>query len=165
MIGDIVRRVVVGENADGRSVIVRDDGVAAKRLAGIDLFPLWGIDAIPVKLPCSGLENAGSWAGEGVVRAAVGTIAAGVLVGKDDSAHLHFDEHGFHRTDSVDVAFIVSGEVTMRVPGEADVILRPGDTVVQNGATHAWENQGDQQAVILWLWVKGQRNSRPHEPD
>jgi mannose-6-phosphate isomerase-like protein (cupin superfamily) len=157
MITKSIRRVITGESADGKSFIVRDDTVGSTEVAGIDLFHLWGNAAIPVALPTDGLADPGSARGEGVVRTAVGVLKPRTLVGAGDPGHLHFDSQGFHQTESVDVAFVVSGELTMRVPGEADVRLRAGDCVVQNGARHAWENQTDEPAVILWVWVKGAR--------
>jgi hypothetical protein len=151
-----VRRVITGEEGDGRSRIVAIDHVESVAIAGIRLFPLWGVPSLPVPLPTTGLEDPGDAKGAGIVRTAIGVLPAKQLVGGSDS-HLNFDEEGFHRTDSVDVAYVISGSVLLRVPGEPDTMLNAGDCIVQNGALHAWLNQGDEDAVILWVWVKGER--------
>lgn len=151
-----IRRVVTGEDSGGRSHIVSIDNVEATRIAGMRLFPLWGVASLPVTLPATGMEDPGNAQGAGIVRTAIGVLPANALVGATGS-HLHFDADGFHQTDSVDIAYVISGSIVMRVPGEPDTVLNAGDCIVQNGAVHAWRNDTDEDAVILWVWVKGQR--------
>lgn len=152
------RRVVTGETPAGRSFIVSDQRLASNRVSGIDLFPIWGVDRIPVALPTDGMAAPGPARGEGVVRTALGVIPPRTLVGEGKGGGgLQFDARGFHQTNSLDVAVVMSGEITLRVPDEKDVRLRPGDCIVQNGALHAWENETDAPATILWVWVKGER--------
>ena len=46
-----------------------------------------------------------------------------------------------HRTDSVDVVIVLSGEIGLEAEDGTEVTLRPGDVVVQNGAMHAWRRR------------------------
>jgi mannose-6-phosphate isomerase-like protein (cupin superfamily) len=56
---------------------------------------------------------------------------------------------GMHTTDSVDFDFVVSGEVFLELDDGAEVLLRPGDSVVQNGTRHRWNNRSDQPCTIV----------------
>ena len=42
-----------------------------------------------------------------------------------------------HITDTIDFEVGLSGEVILELDGEAEKVLRAGDTVVQNGTRHA----------------------------
>jgi len=59
---------------------------------------------------------------------------------------------GFHRTDTIDIILMVSGEITCELDRCA-VTLRPGDTLVQNGGPHAWTNRGPAQPFLPASWL------------
>jgi len=59
-----------------------------------------------------------------------------------------------HRTDSVDYAIILSGEIHMLLD-EDDVHLSAGDVVVQRGTNHAWSNRGTEPCVIAFILIDG----------
>jgi mannose-6-phosphate isomerase-like protein (cupin superfamily) len=59
-----------------------------------------------------------------------------------------------HRTDSVDYAIILTGEIYMLLDDE-DVLLKAGDVVVQRGTNHAWSNRGTQTCIIAFVLVDG----------
>jgi quercetin dioxygenase-like cupin family protein len=56
-----------------------------------------------------------------------------------------------HRTDTVDFAVVLDGEVTLELGDGARTQLRVGDTVVQLGSRHAWRNQTDRPATIAFV--------------
>jgi|TARA_B100000315_G_scaffold260662_1_gene323807 ethanolamine utilization protein EutQ (cupin superfamily) len=45
-----------------------------------------------------------------------------------------------HRTDSVDYAIVLEGEITMLLD-DTEYLLKAGDVVVQRGTNHAWSDQ------------------------
>ena len=57
-----------------------------------------------------------------------------------------------HRTNSVDYAVILSGEITMLLDDD-DVHLQAGDVVVQRGTNHAWANRGTEPCRIAFILV------------
>lgn len=57
-----------------------------------------------------------------------------------------------HRTDSLDYAVILSGEIYMMMD-EEDVLLKAGDTVVQQGTNHAWSNRGTEPCQIAFILI------------
>ena len=54
---------------------------------------------------------------------------------------------GFHRTETVDYVIVLSGEVWI-VVDDGEARLRAGDTLVQLGSRHAWQNRSRKAAVL-----------------
>ncbi|MGH8883252.1 MAG: cupin domain-containing protein [Stackebrandtia sp.] len=52
-----------------------------------------------------------------------------------------------HRTDTIDFVTVLSGELVLTLDGGDEVTLTAGDTVVQQGALHAWRNLTGEPAV------------------
>ena len=57
-----------------------------------------------------------------------------------------------HRTDSVDYAIIVRGQITMLLD-DSEVVLKQGDVVVQRGTNHAWSNRSNETCLIAFVLV------------
>jgi quercetin dioxygenase-like cupin family protein len=57
-----------------------------------------------------------------------------------------------HRTDSIDFASVLSGEIDMELDGEV-VHLKAGDVLVQRGTIHNWINKGTVPCVIAFVLV------------
>ena len=57
-----------------------------------------------------------------------------------------------HRTESIDYAVVVSGEIDMQIDG-AEVHLKAGDVLVQRGTIHNWINRGSEPCVIAFVLV------------
>ena len=57
-----------------------------------------------------------------------------------------------HRTDSVDYAIIVRGQITMLLD-DSEVVLKQGDVVVQRGTNHAWSNKSNETCLIAFVLV------------
>jgi quercetin dioxygenase-like cupin family protein len=55
-----------------------------------------------------------------------------------------------HRTQSLDYAIIMSGEITMGLD-EGEVTLRQGDVLVQRGTIHNWVNNGSEPCVVAFI--------------
>jgi quercetin dioxygenase-like cupin family protein len=71
--------------------------------------------------------------------------------GPGAAAHAEFQ--GAHATDTLDYVTILRGEVTL-VVGGTEVLLRPGDSVVQQpGVPHDWQNRCRDSAVMVGVLV------------
>jgi len=57
-----------------------------------------------------------------------------------------------HRTETVDYAIVLSGEIEMDLDGTV-VRLRQGDALVQRNTIHNWVNRGAQPCVIAFVLV------------
>jgi mannose-6-phosphate isomerase-like protein (cupin superfamily) len=67
------------------------------------------------------------------------------------------DDPGMHTTDTVDFDYVVSGEVYLELDDGAEVLLKPGDCVVQNGTRHRWNNRSDQPCTVVVAIVGARR--------
>jgi len=59
-----------------------------------------------------------------------------------------------HRTETIDYAIVLSGEITMLLDDE-DVVLKAGDILVQCGTNHAWSNRSNAPAVVAFILIDG----------
>ena len=57
-----------------------------------------------------------------------------------------------HRTDSVDYAVVLSGEIDMEMDGSV-VHLKQGDVLVQRGTIHNWINNGAEPCIIAFALI------------
>ena len=57
-----------------------------------------------------------------------------------------------HRTDSIDYAVVMSGEIDMQLD-DSEVHLQAGDVLVQRGTIHNWVNRGDEPCVIAFVLI------------
>ena len=176
-----VRRVVTGQEADGRSVVVEDELVEPVTVAlfpGAEFHRIWGDDGRP-SLPSDGSPPSAPshFPPAGGYRFGIFTMApahAGDLEAfagnrQDlDTQDLDPDEAlaeiqhklpglidvlepdgaGMHRTDTIDFNLIVSGEVWLELDDGAEVLLKAGDCVVQNGARHRWRNPSSEPCFM-----------------
>jgi len=70
---------------------------------------------------------------------------------------LEADHPGMHTSDSVDFDVVVFGEVVLELDDGAEVVLKAGDCVIQNGTRHAWHNRSNQRCVVAFSLVGAQR--------
>ena len=70
---------------------------------------------------------------------------------------LEADHPGMHTTDTVDFDIVVFGEVVLELDDGAEVVLKAGDCVIQNGTRHAWHNRSGEKCVIAFSLVGADR--------
>ncbi len=145
-----IRRVVTGHDAAGKAV-VRIDDVAANRRSGRANHAaqvIWTTDDLPVGFAEDG-EDKGA--------REIGTTIPGGSV-------FRVVEYGpgvvprNHRTDSIDYAVVISGEIDMEMDG-AVVHLKAGDVLVQRGTMHNWINNGTEPCVIAFVLISAAGNA------
>lgn len=59
-----------------------------------------------------------------------------------------------HRTETVDYAVVLQGELTMLLD-DSEVTLRAGDVAIQRGTNHAWVNRSDTKCRVLFVLIDG----------
>jgi quercetin dioxygenase-like cupin family protein len=138
-----VRRVVTGHDANGRAVVKIDEvpkNIVSGR-PGATACVVWTTEAFPVNNTGDadkGLRQVGTTLNNGTVFRVV-EFAPGVSPRN-------------HRTDSIDYAVIVSGEIDMELD-DSVVHLKAGDVLVQRGTIHNWINRGTQPCVIAFVLI------------
>jgi mannose-6-phosphate isomerase-like protein (cupin superfamily) len=59
---------------------------------------------------------------------------------------------GFHKTDTIDYAIVLSGEIYAMMD-DGEVLLMAGDVLVQRGTNHAWSNRSNEPAVVAFVLI------------
>jgi mannose-6-phosphate isomerase-like protein (cupin superfamily) len=154
-----VRRVVTGHAPDGTSVVVSDEVVDLFAFddQGSGANALWGTDET-ASFPDDGSRPSMAAAfppvggcGLAVMQIAPGSEAVHEFVTNVLAPWADPDEPGMHRTATLDYDIIMEGRVGMELDNGEEVLLGPGDVVVQNGTRHRWHNRGD--TVARWISV------------
>ena len=153
------RKVVTGHDAKGRAVFVRDEQVDAVPIPGLgELAVLWSADE-PATYPNAGNNPAapGIFPPVGGLRFTVATYSPEFeVVAPEATPEMHIedgDEPGMHRTDTTDFGVLLSGNLVVEVDDGAELLLSPGDVVVQNGTRHRWRVVGDAPATIAAFMI------------
>jgi uncharacterized cupin superfamily protein len=59
-----------------------------------------------------------------------------------------------HRTETVDYAIILEGEMHL-VLDDSEVLCRAGDVVIQCGTNHAWSNRSGRPCKVAFILIDG----------
>ncbi len=163
-----IRRVVTGHDSSGKAVVLYDGTPPVSMASGADngFAILWKSDTTPVDN--SGSEDAGNADNLPIPPVANGNICRIVefipVAGHDTSGEQDFlksrgatvpddpRDPGMHKTDSVDYAFVLSGEIDMLLD-DSEVHLTAGDVVIQRGTYHAWVNRGTEPCRIAFVLI------------
>lgn len=174
-----VRRVATGHDGSSKSVFASDeqvDPVVLKLMPGTEFHLLWGGDEAPTFPDAGSAGSAPSYfPAVGGYRFGLVTIPpAGTQAPADlDFAaalgqverelpgmlsHMEPDDPGMHTTDTIDFEVILAGELVLELDDGVEKVLRPGDTVVQNGTRHRWNNRGTEPATMAVFMTGARRN-------
>lgn len=146
-----IRRVVTAHDGDGKAVVAIDEisrDVVSFR-PGATIANIWSTEGFPA-------DNAG--------RADRAKEITGTT--RDNGTVFRVIEYGpgvtprNHRTNSIDYAVVLSGEIDMELDDEV-VTLRAGDVLVQRGTVHNWVNRSSAPCVIAFVLI----DARPVEQD
>jgi quercetin dioxygenase-like cupin family protein len=139
-----IRRVVTGHDNEGRAIVVRDE--ICKNLIsgrkGARSTVVWSTGVFPA-------DNTGDE--DGGLRGVATTDPNGTVF------RIVQYEPGVtprvHRTDSIDYAVVMSGEIDMELDEGIVVHLKQGDVVVQRGTIHNWVNRGNVPCIIAFSLI------------
>ncbi len=173
---DLIRRVVTGNDAEGRSSIVADGPppavITVPERPGYVVENVWVTGETPAEI---GREDA-STGHSGILPPANGTILRVIDyppepetaeefeamaratfraiypdVAHDPSENPHA---GMHKTETVDYAIILEGEITA-VMDDGETVLKAGDILVQRGTNHGWANRSGKPCRIAFVLIDG----------
>jgi quercetin dioxygenase-like cupin family protein len=145
-----IRRVVTAHDGNGKAIVAIDEisrDVVSFR-PGATIANIWSTEGFPV-------DNAGA------------TDTAKEITGttRDNGTVFRVIEYGpgvtprNHRTNSIDYAVVLSGEIDMELDDDRVVTLRAGDVLVQRGTIHNWVNRSNAPCVIAFVLI----DARPVE--
>jgi hypothetical protein len=171
-----IRRIVTGDSG-GRSRIVEDAPAAAVRTVperpGYRAVNVWRTEAspVPVDAPDSIAVHKGIQPPKGGTILRIidfppepsdpAELARGLHATfggmYQDAQHDKSARHpGMHRTDTVDYAIVLEGEI-YAVMDEGETLMRAGDVLIQRGTNHAWANRSGKNARMAFVLIDGSR--------
>jgi quercetin dioxygenase-like cupin family protein len=138
-----VRRVVTGHDANGRAVVKIDEITQnpPSGRPGRSACVVWTTESFPVdntNETDGGKRQVGTTLQNGTVFRVV-EFMPGV-------------SPRVHRTDSIDYAVVMSGEIDMELD-DSVVHLKAGDVLVQRGTIHNWVNRGTESCIIAFVLI------------
>lgn len=150
----VVRRIVTGHDGNGKAVVASDERLTAvsRRIgANITGCEMWSTDRMPVdnSTAAGAAQRAGFVKRYNYVGSGQGTA---FRITEWAPGHARFT----HRTETVDYAILLSGEIDMELDNGETVHLKPGDVVVQRGTVHTWINRGSVPAVTAFILIDAQ---------
>src|SRR5882757_9987171 len=145
-----IRRVVTAHDGNGKAVVAIDEvsrDVVSFR-PGATIANIWSTSGFPVDnggAADTAKEISGTTRANGTVFRVI-EYAPGVAPRN-------------HRTDSIDYAVVLSGEIDMELDEGRVVTLRAGDVLVQRGTIHNWVNRSNAPCVVAFVLI----DARPVE--
>jgi hypothetical protein len=73
----------------------------------------------------------------------------------------YIDQAGVHSSDTIDYAIVVSGRLWLELTDGTELVLEPGDCVVQTGVRHAWRNRDPEPCQVAFIIIGAERRSDP----
>jgi quercetin dioxygenase-like cupin family protein len=143
-----IRRVVTGHDANNVAKVLMDGPATNHKESrpGSRSTLIWSSDATPADISVGediedlGARKLGTAPPENGTRFTINDIPPG-RPGR------------MHRTETLDYAIVLSGEVDMEMDDGATVKLKAGDVVVQRGTNHSWINRGTGPARIAFILI------------
>jgi quercetin dioxygenase-like cupin family protein len=138
-----IRRVVTGHDDQGHAKVLIDETVknVISQRPGALYSVIWSSENFPVDNDTE-LDPSGKKIGTTIPN---GTVFRIVSFGPGVAPRNH-------RTDSIDYAVVMSGEIDMDLDGTI-VHLKAGDVLVQRGTIHNWINNGSEPCVIAFVLI------------
>ena len=179
-----IRRIVTGHDDDGKAIIIADGPTPGVKTTpnrpGVIFHNMWTTTTAPARYdspkeatsvdlplppptngtvfrliefpPESQIEQVDD---ETAKKAFEEYGAKGALQHGENNTEKSTNKHAFmHRTETVDYAICLSGEMTMLLD-DSEVIMKPGDVMVQRGTNHAWVNRGKEYCTMAFILIDG----------
>jgi quercetin dioxygenase-like cupin family protein len=146
-----IRRVVTSHDDKGKAIVAIDEvsrDVVSFR-PGATIANIWSTEGFPIdndRLRDTAKEITGTTRANGTVFRVI-EYAPGVTPRN-------------HRTDSIDYAVVLSGEIDMELDDQI-VTLRAGDVLVQRGTIHNWVNKSNAPCFVAFVLI----DAKPVEHD
>ena len=167
-----IRRVVTGNDKNGKSVFIWDDNATAVKemesMPGLALTDLWQTNSSPannngntditdrpvvLEPPPNGsifrlveFPPDTAWRDRADAVEAFESIDAGhaPVKGSDDPM--------MHKTSTVDYLIVIKGEI-WAILDDSEVCLKQGDTMIQRGTNHSWSVRTDDPCLLAAVLI------------
>jgi len=148
-------RIVTGHDEGGKAILLYNGPAqdSQMRFNGPRTTLFWGTDSLPA-------TNAGD---EDIA------LRADEVAPPPNGSWFRIVDYppGFpgrrHKTDTIDYAICMSGEINMELDDGIMVHMKAGDVLVQRGTVHSWINKGDETCRIAFILIDAEPLGLPHE--
>lgn len=172
-----IRRVIAGHDANGKAVILEDGPsptIRTRPVSGATSNLMWVLDQVPTDLTkfvdtakgvtvptCPPRPGVYFRVNEFPPEPEMTEELHKALLeerSKEGSEQPRIERkpehrhHGMHRTESIDFALILKGEIDMLVDDD-EVHLKEGDVLIQLGNNHAWVNRSGAPCIIAFVLI------------
>jgi hypothetical protein len=154
------RRVVSGQTAEGKWGVLQDGGATATESFVIDGAPFdvvhfWNAHALSLE--------ATDHADEATL-GQIFTLAPGSSRFFIESMGPTTTPTSWHRTNTIDYEYIVSGRIDLMMEDGSAVTLEAGDVNIQLGGMHQWWNHYGEPCVFFCVMVGIESDEEPGAP-
>lgn len=180
-----IRRIVTGHDENGKAIVIADGPTPGVKTTpnrpGVIFHNMWTTTTAParydtpteatsVDLPLPPPPNGTTFRliefppeakveqvdDETAKKAFEEYGADGALQHGDEEDDKMKNRHAFmHRTETVDYAICLKGEMTMLLD-DSEVVMKAGDVMVQRGTNHAWANLSDEYCTMAFVLIDGE---------
>lgn len=168
-----IRRVVTGHDATGKAVVLFDGpnpNTIVRETTRVVNRLVWTTPGVPADIsgsadravePGAVLPKGGSAMRivefPPMTDAEIAALPASTVAkqfGSDKPSRYRPASHPLmHRTDTLDYAIVMAGEIDMLLDEET-VHVKAGDVVIQQGTNHAWINTGTETCRIAFVFIE-----------
>ncbi len=171
-----VRRIVTGNDAEGRSSIVEDGAPPAEitvpERPGYVVSNVWVTGETPAAIDRADTSTAH----RGILPPGNGTVLRVNDYPPEPETREEFEvmaqatfraifpdvahdpgeapHAGMHKTETVDYAIVLSGEITA-VMDDGETVMKAGDIMIQRGTNHAWANRSGKPCRVAFVMIDG----------
>ncbi len=144
-----IRRVITGHTPGGRSVVVSDAQTTTFDIGSghMTLYDIWSVAEVPAPVEANQADPTD-------IPLNFELPSSGVRVRFLDIPPDATAPAGMHRTESIDVAIVIEGEMCMPLDDQ-EVVLHRGDVLIQRGTNHAWVNRSAEICRMLYVIIGG----------
>jgi len=148
-------RIVTGHDEGGKAILLYNGPAqdSQMRFNGPRTTLFWGTDSLPA-----------TYAGDEDI-----ALRADEVAPPPNGSWFRIVDYppGFpgrrHKTDTIDYAICMSGEIDMELDDGVMVHMKAGDVLVQRGTVHSWINKGDETCRIAFILIDAEPVGLPHE--
>ena len=166
----MTRRIVTGNNADGKAYFVSDGPSPTRLDTGMTISEQFWIDdpakpdpsgttdpvdveILPLHPPANGsCFRIVTFQPEGHTPEISTEELAKNRSRGDAGGVFEEDNPGMHTTRTIDYAIVLTGEIYLKLD-EGEERLRAGDIVVQRATRHGWYNRGNEPCAIAFVLI------------
>jgi mannose-6-phosphate isomerase-like protein (cupin superfamily) len=148
-----LRRVVTSRDRQGRAVVIADgEPTNVVYFGGTRVTRLWESAGLPAELPLR--ADAGLSAGNAYRENFSGTAFYVTEIPGGERA----PKIPMHRNVTLDYMAILSGRLRLKLP-DRELDLQQGDTLIQGGNEHSFENPWPESCLLLFVVVSGRNTA------